>query len=201
MSSDPGEATTSHVRRAAVGDQASISWLVERLSPVLVAQASWRLGPNLRRHTDPEDLVSDAWLRLLPKLHELPPRDGRYTPVLLRFLATTILNRVNFLVKKHLRRSQEPVPESVLEGIPAEMTGVVTSAVRHEHRAQVAEALAELGPQDQEIVLLRGIEQRENLTVAELLHLAPPAAAMRYHRALKRLRERLPGSIFDELAE
>jgi RNA polymerase sigma factor (sigma-70 family) len=210
MERQPEEATTVHVRRAALGDQSSVTWLIERLTPVLVAQAAWRLGPNLRRHCDPEDLVSEAWLRLLPRLPELPPRDGRYTPVLLRFLSTTILNRVNVLVKKHLRRigaapegarAREGATDAHLETLRADITGIVTAAVRREQYAEVAGALAELGPRDQEIVFLRGIEQRENRTVAELLKLTPDATAMRYHRALKRLRARLRDSVFDNLGE
>lgn len=197
-----------HVRRAVAGESGSVSWLVERLSPLLAAQASWRLGPLLRPLYDPEDLVSDAWLRLLPELGGLPPRDGRFTPVVLRFLSTAILNRVNNLVKKHLRSGSPAAPAAglpddaeagPLAAIPADVTGAVSAAVRQERHRTVAEAIDALGPQDREIVILRGVEQRANATVAELLGIAPEAAAMRYHRALKRLRDRLPGSAFDEL--
>jgi DNA-directed RNA polymerase specialized sigma24 family protein len=48
-------------------------------------------------------------------------------------------------------------------------------------------------------LLLRGIEQQSHQTVALLLDLTPQAVSMRFTRALDRLREQLPGSIFDEL--
>jgi RNA polymerase sigma factor (sigma-70 family) len=200
--------TSIQVRRAIAGDASSVGWLAERLSPVLVAQASWRLGPLLRPHYDPEDLVADAWLRLLPHLPELSPRDGRFSPVVLRFLATAIVNRVNNLVKRHLRRketagtpdskapSSEPSP---FEQVSADVTGAITAAMKREQHHAVAAAIEELDPKDREIVMLRGIEQRSNSTVAELLGITADAAAMRYHRALARLRARLPGSVFDEI--
>lgn len=59
---------------------------------------------------------------------------------------------------------------------------------------------AALEGQDREILVLRGIEQYRNQTVAKQLGLSPQAVAMRFSRALDRLRERLPGSVFEELS-
>ncbi len=199
---DAEEVTTVHVRRARDGDRDAASRLVERLTPVLLAQAAWRLGPRLRRIKDPEDLVAEAWLTLLPRLATLPPRDGRYTPVLLRFLGTTILHRVNALARHQLRRDTATAgaePEATGPTPSIEITGVVTAAMRRERHDALHDALLALPTQDREIVFLRGIEQQENRVVAELLGITPEAAAMRYHRALRRLRERLPGSVFEEL--
>jgi len=200
---DPNSVTSANVRRAFAGDGPSLGWLVEHLSPLLVAQARWRLGPALRRHYDPDDLVGDAWLAALPNLATLPARDGRCTPVLLRFLSTAIFNRVNNLVKKHLRRTADP--EAQGSGCqpspipPDAVTGVVTAAIRAERRALVLDAIEGLDAKDREILLMRGVEQRANSTVAEFLGLTPSAAAMRYQRALERLRAQLGSSIFDEL--
>lgn len=188
------------VRRASGGDPSATSWLVERLSPLLVAQAAWRLGPKLRRHYDPEDLVADAWLRLLPRLSELVPKEGRATPVILKFLATSVVNRVTFLVKKHLRR-EELMDELLAVGsLSEDPTGVVSQAVRNEERRIISTAILGLPEIDQQILILRGIEQRDAATVAELLGLQTSAASMRYQRALERLRQELPGSCVEELS-
>src|SRR5262249_16732954 len=64
---DLGE-TSLHVRRALTGDAASLEWLVTRLSPLLVLEARERLGPDLGRLYDADDLVQDAWLITLPRL-------------------------------------------------------------------------------------------------------------------------------------
>lgn len=55
--SAPLGGTTPHVRRAIGGDHASMGWLVERFSPLLLLQAEYRLGRTLRGRFDPEDLV------------------------------------------------------------------------------------------------------------------------------------------------
>jgi RNA polymerase sigma factor (sigma-70 family) len=203
-----GQITTFHVRRAREGDQASLQWLVERLTPVLVAQASFRLGPSLGPYYDPEDPVNDVWAITIPKLQELTEREGRITPVLLRFMTTTITYRTNDLLKKHVaenaaRHRSSPASSSghpdTLGNVADSESGVVTGAVRGERRDLVSQALQELDPIDREVLLLRGIEQNSNASVALLLGLAPNSVSMRYLRALKRLRARLPGSVFDEI--
>ncbi len=204
---DPAGLTSFHVNRARAGDLESLAWVVERLSPLLLAHASWRLGPVLRVHHDPQDLVDDAWAVALPRLAGLPARDGRLTPVLLRFLTTTLLYRINNLARKHIRGGSEPLAPAAgsgddpVEHLPADQCGVVTAAVRRETQGVISSALASLDDQDREIILLRGVEQQPNQTVSLLLGLSPQAVAMRYRRALDRLRSHLPRSIFDELEE
>ena len=206
-----GEQTTLQLRRAVEGDTRSLAWLVSRLSPLLFAQARYRLGPSLARRVEPGDLVNDVWLVALPRLGDLRARGGRLTPFLLRFLGTSLLHRTNKLLQAELRSRPAadlaPAPaedapgHGDLEQVPAETTGVVTAAVHRELHGVVLGCLDELEPRDREVLLLRGVEQHSNRTVAMLLGLSPQAAAVRYHRALKRLRERLPGSVFDELSD
>jgi RNA polymerase sigma factor (sigma-70 family) len=180
---------------------------VARLSPLLLAQAAWRLKPPLRALYDPEDLVNDAWAVALPRLGELEAHGGRHTPTLLKFLATTMLFRVNNLMRKHLRGEPLPRPHrgtpgdstETLARLPDERSGVVTAAVRAETRNMVLACMGELDPRDREVLLLRGIEQQSNQAAALLLGLSPETVKKRYQRALERLRARLPGSIFEEL--
>jgi DNA-directed RNA polymerase specialized sigma24 family protein len=168
-----GDLTSFHVLRAEQGDVASLEWVVRRFSPLLLAQAEFRLGPRLRRLWEPEDLVSEVWAVALPRLDELARREGRKTPVLLRFLTTTLLNRTIGLVKKEIsgprgRRALDGKAdtEDVLAALPTESSGVVTSVVRRERDGTVATVLAGLDPEDREIIVLRGIEQNPGSTVA-----------------------------------
>lgn len=201
---DSAELTTMHVRRAMDGDRTSLGWLVARLRPLLVAQARYRLGPELRALHDPEDLVHDAWLVALPKLNELRAREGHFTPVLLRFLSTTLLYRIQNLFRQHVRRTRvqgAPAERLPLDEVPAEASGVVSRALRAERRDLVTETIEQLAEPDREVLLLRGVEQLSNRAAAAILGIAPDAVGMRYLRALRRLRERLPDSVFDELDE
>jgi RNA polymerase sigma-70 factor (ECF subfamily) len=52
-------------------------------------------------------------------------------------------------------------------------------------------ALDQLEENDREIVVMRHFEHLGNSEVAEALGLSPPAAGMRYLRAIRRLRELL----------
>ena len=78
---------------------------------------------------------------------------------------------------------------------------VIASVVRREMSCQVQDALAELPDQDREIILLRGIEQQDPEIVAQLYDISRGALSKRYNRALARLRQRLPDSVFAELLD
>jgi len=197
---EPHDQTSARLRAALAGEEASLGWLVARLSPLLVAQARWRLGPLLGRAYDPEDLVQDVWLVALPRLPSLAPRDGRLTPVLLRFLATTILQRINNLVRQELRRPGELCATATAGSeVAASVTGIVSAAIRGERRQIVLAAIDALDAVDREVLLLRGVEQRSGRTTAELLGISVDAVTMRYRRARDRLCAQLPDALFDEL--
>ncbi|MCA8953029.1 MAG: sigma-70 family RNA polymerase sigma factor [Planctomycetes bacterium] len=191
-------ATTIQLARAVDGDADSLAWIVERLSPALRAYASYRIGRVLRQHHDPDDLVHDAWLAVLPKLRELVAgEDRRRTPVLLKYLSNTILFRIRDLARRHARGAHEPA--AAAGEVPAAISGAVTRAFRREVRDELHRQLDELDERDREILLLRGIEQLSAKATATLLGLGVEATHKRYQRALARLRSRLPESIFVEL--
>jgi RNA polymerase sigma-70 factor (ECF subfamily) len=205
---DPSALTTLHVRRARDGDAESLAWLVARLTPLLLAQARHHLSGALRALYDPEDLVQEVWLVMLPKLAELPHREGRYTPVLLKFLAGVLANKVGNLLQKHVLKKPRAVSSDagdsgagVLAALPTPVTGAMTRLLRGEERDQVREALECLAPQDREILILRGIEQASYREIAAVLGVDPDVLPMRYQRALARLRKELPGSVYEELVE
>ncbi|MCA8965733.1 MAG: RNA polymerase sigma factor [Planctomycetes bacterium] len=209
---DPGDAnsggdqpkTTMHVARAIDGDTTSLEWLVVRLSPLLRSHAAYRLGPVLRRHYDPDDLVNDAWIALLPKLRELADvHDRRRTPMLLRYLSSTVVLRIRYLARRHARQTDPGAPPvdgvDPAAGLADARSGAVTRAMRREERDRVREQLDELPPADREVLLLRGIEQLSAPATAAMLAISVDAVHKRYQRALARLRERLPESVFGEL--
>jgi DNA-directed RNA polymerase specialized sigma24 family protein len=72
--------------------------------------------------------------------------------------------------------------------------------VRSEEAGALARCLEELPAADREVVVLRAFEQLPNHRVAALVGATPNATSLRYNRALAALRERLPGSIVEELA-
>jgi RNA polymerase sigma-70 factor (ECF subfamily) len=197
---DQRHLTSIHVRRARDGDGESTAWLVDRFAPALLAQARYRLRQLPAGLYDPEDLVQDAWMAAIPGLPDLDPHDGRLTPVLMRYLSTALVNRANTLLQKHVmgKPLREAAP-GVLAERRADLTGAVTRVLRSEAHGALQAAIDRLDPGDREIVILRGIEQNRNETVAALLGLRPNTVAVRYRRALAELRRFLSDTVFDDL--
>ncbi len=200
--------TTIQVRAAAGGDADSLEWVVRHLTPWLLAAARYRLGPRLRAICDPEDVVADVWTITLPRLAELAARGERATPVLLKFMSTTLLHRVNRLLERHVLGKPAVVSpddgasqasRGGIEQLPELATAVVSRVARAERRDAVLAAIDALGDADREILILRGIEQRPLAAVAAELDLEPGTVAVRFHRALKRLRAALPDPVVAEL--
>lgn len=198
------EITSLHVRRAVDGNQASVSWLVERLNPLLLMQARWRMRGQLAGICEPADLVQEAWIVLLPRLPELEHRDGRLTPVLLRFLTSSIVRKLHNLLRREARRRIHNGNDDDNRSDPDPIhpaTGVVSGIVRGERQCQVRDALDSLTADDRAAIVMRGIEQQELPNVAAHFGVTVKAMSKRYTRALARLRERLPESVFAELAD
>lgn len=206
--SEPHDMTSYHVRRARDGEAASLEWVISRFSPLLRIQAEYRLTGPLRRLHDADDLVDEVWLVALERLGDLRPREGRWTPVLLKYLSSTLLNKINNLLTSHLRN---PAPMSLEGGrsagrsvapigrVAAGGTSVLGGALRHESQDAVHEALLRLEAKEREVLVLRGIEQIDNQEVARILGEQPGTVSKRFRRALGALRAQLPGSLFDEL--
>lgn len=197
----PEARTTFHVRAAGGGDGASLAWLVERFSPYLLAQASYRLRGPLGAHVSPEDVVQDVWAVALRALPELRAAPGHEAATFLKFLSTTLLYRSNELTRRHLRRDRKAAStsEAPLSQLPRESVAVLSKIARKEAEQAVLREIEELPEADREVVVLRAIEQNSNQRVAELLGQTPNAVSLRFNRALARLRERCRGSVFDEL--
>lgn len=190
------------VRRAKAGDGEGLGELVARFTPMLLSQARFRLGSR-RSAVEPEDVVQEVWVRALPALPDLGERGGRHTPVMLRFLASMLLNIVNELLRSQIRarRLGHGATRSVAgpSELPDETLGVVTRVVRSEKRDALADLVDSLDPSERELFVLRGIEGGDNKEVAALLGETPNAVSLRFNRLLKRLRGQLRGSVLDEL--
>ncbi len=199
--------TSVHVRRALNGDMDSLDWTVRRLSPLLLLQATHRLRdrtPTLSRIYAPEDLVNDTWCVALPRLSAVRPRDERYTPVLIRFLGTILLNRFRDIVRRHIAGkptfvSVDTASFATVPPMPAETASVVTSVLRREREGIVLQHLEMLPPADRALLVVRGIEHRPVNETARVLGIQPNTLTVRYRRLLQRLREDLPRSVFDDM--
>ena len=159
----------------------------------------------MNRDDSVAELIQDAWLVTLRKLSALEPRDGHYTPVLVKFLGTTCVYLCNNYLKAHIRGVQSGrdgirSPQvSTMDRFAEDTRDVVSKVASSEVQEQVRLALGRLPEDKQNILVLRLIEQRSNLEIAEILHLNPNTVAQRYRRAIRELRALLPESVFQEI--
>lgn len=192
--------TSIRIRGAIAGDRGDLDWTIERLTPMLLAQARYRMRGRLQRSCDPEDVVAYAWQVTLGRLRDLDARDGRFGPVLVKFLSTAVLLRVNELLRQEARRPMASAGTGLAERLPDPAAGVWTAIVRAERTGMVERAIAGLDAGDREVIVLRLVEQRPAAEVAATLGITAGATNVRLHRALARLREALPDRVFDDLA-
>ncbi len=199
--------TTRFVRKAKDGDVESISWVVERFSPYLHVSARHRIPNGMRAYLPPEDLVQEVWVVTLDRFGDLEEKGGRVTPVLLKFLTGVMLNKY----RDHLRNFVRihPVGTSTtltterasIERLPDDVSGVVTKSIRSEAEASLWESLVRLSEEDRRVVILRGIEQLPYKEIAVIIGEPPDTLRHRFRRALAKLREQLPDSLFHEIGD
>lgn len=195
--------TTLQVGRAMAGSRESIEWVIQRFGPSLTEQARYRMPRLLSGLYGIEDVVQDVWIAVLPRLGTLESRGKGMTSVLLRYFSTALVNRINELARRHARgerleRSQGSGTH--LSRMIAETTGVRSRASREEAAEILHSTLSAMDPLDREVLILRGIEQHSNNEAAELVGSSVDTVSHRYSRALDKLRQKLPNSLFDDIA-
>tara|TARA_R110002072_G_scaffold46591_10_gene129221 strand:- start:251905 stop:252528 length:624 start_codon:yes stop_codon:yes gene_type:complete len=202
MSSPMNLGTEAHVVRAVAGDAGSLDWLVDRLTPLLLAQARMRIGRQLRVVIDEHDLVQEVWAIALPRLPSLREREGLSAGMLVAFLARILIYRCNDLVRKHIVGKPRPAgsSEGMLLRLPARHSGAVTRAVRRETQDVVQQAIARLDESDRQVVVMRGIERNPVAQIAAVMGLSENLVSVRYRRALDRLRGLLSADVVGMLA-
>jgi RNA polymerase sigma-70 factor (ECF subfamily) len=196
------------LRRAAEGDEGAWAEVVGRFEPRLRRMLHLRLNRRLQGRLDEGDVLQEAYLEVHRKLPEYAA-DPRLPPFLwVRHIAGLKLVEVH---RRHLGTQARDagreitlhrggLPEADSASLAAQLMGALTSpsqaVQRAELRLAVQAALAELDPDDREVLALKHFEQLSTAEAAEVLGLSKAGAGHRYVKAVKRLREaleRLPG--------
>jgi RNA polymerase sigma-70 factor (ECF subfamily) len=195
--------------RARAGDQAAVNDLFTRHRGRLRRMVEIRLDRRLQGRIDASDVIQDAYLDVVSRLDEYL-RDPRL-PLFL-WLRLVVGERLLKLHRHHLGTQGRDVcrevslyrgalPQASSAALAAQLLGKHTSPTQAVARAErilrLQEALNTLDPLDREILSLRHFEELTITETAQVLDITEAAAAKRYLRALKRLREllaALPGA-------
>ncbi|HUG93796.1 MAG TPA: sigma-70 family RNA polymerase sigma factor [Planctomycetaceae bacterium] len=192
--------TDDLLREAAAGDADAVNRLLERHREPLRRAVSLRLDRKLARRVDASDVVQDVLLEASRRLPEFLREAKMPFRIWLRQLAR---DRIIDMHRRHRAAGRRSIDrEQPLAGagfgdrssfdlaaqlVDPELTPAAASIRRELHRRFLA-ALDELSEEDREVILLRHVDHLGNGEVAQALGLTPPAAGMRYLRALRRLR-------------
>jgi RNA polymerase sigma-70 factor (ECF subfamily) len=198
--------TQELLRRASAGEPEAVERLLDRHREPLRRMVRLRLDPALAARLDASDVVQEVLLEASRRLTDYLRHPTMPFHLWLRHIARDHVidahRRHRRARKRSLDREQPLVPAVLNDHSSVELAGRLldgeptpaSAAIREELRRRLDAAVAALGADDREVILLRHAEQLSNQEVAQVLGLSEAAASMRYLRALRRLRGRLlPG--------
>ena len=202
--------TVRLIEQARRGDAAALNELFTRHRDRLRRMVQMRLDWRLHGRIDASDVIQDAYLAAARRLDEYLRDPAMPLFLWLRFLVgeqMMILHRRHLGAKMRDARREvslyrHALPEASSAALAAQLLGQQTSpseaAIHAERMLRLQAAVNRLDPLDREVLSLRHFEQLSRAETAQLLGIGEAAAAKRYIRALKRLKDTLadmPGGL------
>src|SRR5262245_10406727 len=202
--------TDGLLERARAGDRDARNELFARYRDRLRRMVQLRLDSRLQARIDASDVIQDAYLEVVQRFDDYltNPR----MPLFL-WLRLGVGERLSKVHRHHMGAQardagrevslyRDAMPQASSAALAAQLLGKHTSptqaVLRAERLLRLQEALNSLDPIDLEILALRQLEELSRAETAQVLGIEESAAAKRYIRALKRLKETLadmPGGL------
>jgi RNA polymerase sigma-70 factor (ECF subfamily) len=202
--------TVNLLDRARAGEPAALNEIFTRHRDRLRRMVDMRLDRRLQARVDPSDVIQEAYIDVVTRLEEYL-REPRI-PLFL-WLRLIVGERLMKIHRHHLGTQMRDaglevslyrgaLPAASSSALVAQLLGKHTSptqaAARAERALRLQEALNTLDAIDREVLSLRHFEELTVAETAEVLGISESAAAKRYIRALKRLKDVLrafPGGL------
>jgi len=166
--------------------------LYTRTVPMLIAWVRVRTRSLQRGAVDAEDIVQETWTRALEGFQGFDSKAGNFRSWVIGIAQNVLLETLRRRVRAPLQRLG-PDMNSGISQCPANVTSISRAVSRAESIAHFLAFVETLPSEDHDLVLLRGLEQRELADVAERMHISLDAAQKRWQRLLAQLRERAIG--------
>jgi RNA polymerase sigma-70 factor (ECF subfamily) len=188
------------------GDADAMNHLMERHRDALRRMVQMRLDQKIQRRVDVSDVVQDVLIEANRRFQDYLNNPVMSFHLWLRQIAK---DRIIDAHRRHRASAKRSVDREQPLAVPAGMDRSTmelaaqlcdpeitpaAAATQNELARRVEQAIAKLGDQDCEIIIMRHYEQLSNQEVAQALELTEPAASMRYLRAIRRLRSLLADS-------
>jgi RNA polymerase sigma-70 factor (ECF subfamily) len=188
---------------ARAGDSDAVNKLLEKHRRSVRRLVEMRLDRKVQQRVDVSDVVQDVMVEASGRLEKYLDDPVMAFHLWIRQIAWDRIidtyRRHRVSAKRNMDREQSiAVPagsdQSTMELAVQLRDPALTpaaAATQREIAGKVEAVIELLNEQDREIILMRHYEHLSNLEIAEVLKLNPPAASMRYLRALRRLRQLL----------
>ena len=200
MDQTPNE-VTHLINRLRAGDRHALAELFHGYRERLRRMVELRMDARLRTRLDASDVLQEAYLDLARDL-EAYRVEPKLPPLL--WMRLHVGRRLTLLHRRHLGTRlrdagveislyREALPQASSAALASMLLGRHTSPTQAAQRAErllrIQEALNTLDPIDREVLALKHFEELSRAETTEVLEISPEAAAKRYFRALKRLKE------------
>jgi RNA polymerase sigma-70 factor (ECF subfamily) len=165
--------------------------LVRRYEGIVFSTAMKMLG----QIQEAEEVSQDSFLRVFHKIHQFEGR-STFKTWLFRIVCNFCLSRRKTLATR--RERMESVGEKVTAEADAELDAGRTAAISQTDTPDelVGEALDQMKPEEQQIIVLRFISDLSLDQMSEVLDIGLSATKMRLYRAMESFR-----SVYSEIAE
>jgi RNA polymerase sigma-70 factor, ECF subfamily len=177
----------SIVRAVLAGDTDAYGALVRAHSPGVFRVAFRILG----NEADAEEIVQETFLRGYQRLESFEQRSA-FATWIYRIAVNCALNRVGRpQIEADYRHGEETDAEAKTVQVAAQDAGPERILLGREIQAAQDLALQRLTPTEKTAFVLRHLEDRSMLEIAEALGIAPNAAKQAVFRAVRKLRREL----------
>ncbi len=189
------------IEMAKAGDAGAVGELFARHRDRLRRMVEMRLDHRLHARLDPSDVVQEAYMDVVARLAEYLADPKLPVFLWLRLIVgERLLKAHRHHLGTHMRDASREVslyrsalPAASSAALAAQLLGRHTSptqaAVRAERLLRLQSALNALEPLDREILSLRHFEELTSAEAARVLDIKESAAAKRYIRAMKHLKD------------
>jgi RNA polymerase sigma-70 factor (ECF subfamily) len=185
--------------RARAGDQRELGRLFEACRSYLGVIARTQMEGWMQAKLDASDIVQET---LLEAHRDFARFQGDTSAEWLAWLRGILSNNAADLVRKYrgtekrqtLRevRLKTPADDSAVRGVPELADAIETPSVqlmRQERELHLADAIVQLAPDYQEVIVLRNLQRLPFEAVAKRMGRSRPAVQMLWLRAIRKLQE------------
>jgi RNA polymerase sigma-70 factor (ECF subfamily) len=180
-----------------VADLAKLAQMFEEHQPKLLTMIQRRSDRGLSARRDPEDILSDAYVKAQARWKDFPQSGMTPYAWLYRIALDCLLDDHDFQTRQRRSpRAETHWPDrssrQIVLGLVSRLTSPSEALARKEAaerlREQVDETLALLKTEDRDVLTMRFVDQLSTEEVAHVLGLEEATARQRYSRARLRFR-------------